>query len=131
MSQETKNKIALSVRLFRINDIISKNGIMFPNFNINACKLIYEYGIKNGYNFKTALSGSEYHIKELGYWVDGYDEEQNVVIEFDENHHFDKNGNLSKKDMIRQIEICSLLKCKFIRLKLNELNEIIDYMIIL
>ena len=66
------------------------------------------------------MNGGEFYIKELGYWVDGYDKDKNVVIEIDEKRHFDINGNLHKKDIKRQDEIMDLLKCKFIRLKLQE-----------
>jgi len=71
------------------------------------------------------MNGGEYHIKELGYWLDGYDKENNVVYEFDEKHHFDKNGNLSEKDITRQQEIELLLGCKFIRI--NNKNYPIGY----
>ena len=79
--------------------------------------LIEEYGKKNGYNFRHALNGGEYYIKEIGYWVDGYDKEKNVVIEVDEPHHFKSDGTLQEKDLIRQKEIEDFLKCKFIRIK--------------
>jgi very-short-patch-repair endonuclease len=52
----------------------------------------------------------------LGYWLDGYDKEKNVVIEADEIHHFDIDGNLREKDIIRQKEIEAQLKCKFLRI---------------
>jgi very-short-patch-repair endonuclease len=54
----------------------------------------------------------------LGYWVDGYDKEKNVVIEIDEKQHFDINGNLLEKDIRRQKEIEKYLDCKFIRLRI-------------
>jgi len=57
------------------------------------------------------------HIKELGYWVDGYDKEKNVVLEVDESFHFDIEGNLKEKDIQRQKEITEFLKCKFIRIR--------------
>lgn len=89
-----------------------------PQFNTEACAIIEDYGNKHGYNFRHALNhkDGEYYIKELGYWVDGYDEEKNVVIEYDEPGHFDKNGNLKKKDIERQDHIMRLLGCKFIRI---------------
>lgn len=43
---------------------------------------------------------------------------KNVVLEVDEKHHFDVNGNLKKKDVIRQKEIENFLKCKFLRIKI-------------
>jgi len=91
---------------------------IFPNFNPAACKLIEKYGKKHGYNFQHALNGGEFHIKELGYWVDGYDKNKNVIIEIDERHHFDSNGNLKEKDIHRQNEIIEHLKCEFIRLEI-------------
>lgn len=104
----------------RIKASISRNGLgkWVPNFNPIGCKIIDRYGEEHGYNFKHALNGGEYHIKELNYWVDGYDYHNNIVIEIDERHHYDTSGNLKPKDVRRQEEIVSLLKCKFIRIKL-------------
>ena len=87
-----------------------------PSYNPEACKIIEEYGRKHGYNFQHAENGSEFHIKELGYWVDGYDKEKNVVIEYDESKHY-INGELREKDVIRQKEIEKYLGCQFIRIK--------------
>ena len=89
-----------------------------PQFNREACEIIENYGNEHGYNFRHALNhkDGEYYIKELGYWVDGYDEEKNVVIEYDERGHFDKSGNLKKRDIERQKHIIRLLGCKFIRI---------------
>jgi len=103
----------------RIKKLYSEHGediVVFPNFNPNACKLIEQYGKENGYNFQHALNGGEHHIKELCYWVDGYDKEKNVVIEIDESHHFDSCGKLRECDIRRQTEIENFLNCKFIRL---------------
>jgi hypothetical protein len=91
------------------------NGLqMFPSFNTNACKVIDDYGKENGYCFQHALNGGEFYIKELGYWVDGYDKEKNVVIEYYEKHHNDKK--IIKKDIKRKYEIINFLGCKFIEL---------------
>jgi len=100
----------------RIKNIKCNGKDLSPIFNVNACKIIDEYGKQNGYNFQHAMNGGEYYIKELGYWVDGYDKEKNIILEVDEKHHFDLNGNLKEKDIRRQKEIEEYLKCKFIRL---------------
>ncbi len=89
----------------------------YPQYNKKTCKLIEDYGQKYGFKFQHAENGGEYLIKELGYWLDGYDRKQNIVIEIDEEHHFDQNGNLFKKDLRRQKEIVKFLNCKFIRIK--------------
>lgn len=83
-----------------------------PKHNPFACKIIDEYGKKNGYNFQHALNGGEYHIKELGYWVDGYDESKNSVIEYFEKHH--NRTKMKIKDNRRMKEIIDFLKCTFI-----------------
>lgn len=113
LSSETRRKI----RLGNIKDLKNKLGQIFPNYNKNACKIIDEYGKRNGYNFQHAENGGEFFIKELGYWVDGYDQEKNVVIEVDELFHFDIDGNLKERDVVRQKEIKNHLNCEFIRIK--------------
>jgi hypothetical protein len=103
-----------------VKDKIRKSGAfksLFPNYNINAIPIIEEYGKKYGYNFKHAENGGEYFVNGLGYYLDGYDLEKNVVIEIDELHHFNKDGSLKQKDILRQNKIEKLLNCKFIRIK--------------
>jgi hypothetical protein len=94
-----------------------------PKFNPIACSLIDEYGSKHNYNFQHALNGGEHKIKTLNFWVDGYDPEKNVVIEYNEKHH---NSPIQKeKDKIRREKIINTLKCEFIVLHYN--NEIKKY----
>lgn len=112
------DEIRRRIRLGHIKDMQNKFGQVFPNYNKEACKIIEEYSKKTGYNFQHAENGGEFFINELGYWVDGYDKEKNIVIEIDEQAHFDVDGNLSKKDIKRQKEIEELLGCKFIRIKI-------------
>ena len=59
-----------------------------------------------------AENGGEFYIKELGYWVDYYEPNLNIVIEYDEFAHRRKQ----KKDVKRQQQIETLLKCKFVRI---------------
>ena len=105
------------MRVSTIENIRKKKGQAYPKYNPEACELIEEYGDKHGYDFQHAENGGEYHIKELGYWVDGYDPEENVVIEVDEPHHFNENGKLCERDKRRQQEIEEHLNCKFIRIE--------------
>jgi len=112
--KETKKKL----RLARIQDIENKKGQACPNYNPEACKLIDEYGKKYNYNFQHAENGGEFFIKDLGYWLDGYDKLKNVAIEVDESFHFDCYGNLKDSDIQRQNEIEKYLDCKFIRIKI-------------
>ena len=51
----------------------------------------------------------------MGYWVDGYDKEKNVVIEYYENNHWHRNH--IEKDNNRRKEIMKFLKSEFIVLQ--------------
>lgn len=72
--------------------------------------------LENNCNIQHALNGGEYHIKELGYFVDGYDSKNNIVYEWDEETHFNYLG-LKERDINRQNEIINHLKCDFIRIR--------------
>lgn len=128
-SEESINKIKKSLKLkFKNTDIRDKmsisakkrvilNGIPAPNYNKKSIPIIEEYGKKYGYNFQHAENGGEYYIKELGYFVDGYDIEKNVVVEYYEPHH----KRRMEKDMERKNKIIKLLNCKFIEIREWEL----------
>lgn len=116
-SPESNRKRRIKMIEYKENHFKNK-GQMNPMYNQEACRLIEQFNKKYGFNFQHAENGGEYHIKELGYWVDGYDEEQNIVIEVDEKHHFDFYGNLSEKDLNRQKEIENFLNCQFIRIRI-------------
>jgi hypothetical protein len=113
---QAKQKMRISA-IQRIERCRFDGNQLIPAYNSNACKIIDEYGKKHGYNFQHAENGGEFHIKDLGYFVDGYDKEKNTVIEIDEKRHFNENGLLKQKDVERQIEIENFLGCDFIRLK--------------
>lgn len=109
-----KNSLCRSCSSRNSIDKLGNVSIKNPSYNKYGCMLIDEYGKQNGYNFQHALNGGE--CRFLGYFVDGYDKDKNVVIEYDEKHHF-KFGKLKEKDLNRMNEIIDHLKCKFIRLK--------------
>lgn len=93
-----------------------------PNYNIKACEIFDNISKAQNINIRHAMNGGEYYIRSLGYWVDGYDVENNVVYEFDEKRHFEVNGELKERDKVRQTRIENLLGCKFIRIKYDEVN---------
>ena len=112
-NDETKRK----QRIAAINRIVNNKGQCFPNYNPNACDLFDKITEETGNTIQHARNGGEYHIKELGYFVDGYDPINNIVYEYDEKRHFDLDGELVERDKIRQKEIEDYLGCKFIRIK--------------
>lgn len=111
-TDESKRKM----RVAALRHIKQQKGQTSPHYNIKSIPIIEQYGKDNGYNFQHAENGGEYHIKDLGYFLDGYDVNKNVVLEIDEPHHFIQ-GVLRDKDVQRQNEIESYLGCKFIRIK--------------
>lgn len=100
------------IRLARIEEIKSKNqNQTSPNYNQNSIPILENKAKEIGItDLQHAENGGEYYIKELGYWVDGYSKEKNVVIEYYEKHH---NRQL-QKDLKRESEIKQFLKCEFI-----------------
>lgn len=111
--KETKDKM----RIISANRIHENK--WHPSYNITACKIIDEYGKKNGFNFQHAMNGGEFFIDDLGFWLDGYDIEKNVGIEYYENaHQYSIN-----EDEIRINKIKKSLNCEIIILKEWELNE--------
>ena len=79
-------------------------------FNPSACRIIEEYGKQKGWNFRHALNGGEYYLPEIGYWLDGYDKENNIVCEYYEKQHRYK----IEYDKKRKQDILNFLKCKMI-----------------
>lgn len=90
---------------------------VIPNYNPKGCELFDKISKEKGIYIQHAMNGGEYYIKELGYWVDGYDKENNIVYEYDEKRHFSCKNKYIEKDIKRQKEITNFLKCKFIRIK--------------
>lgn len=108
-TDETKQK----QRARRIESLLTRNNI-YPGYNPKSIPIIESKAKELGItDLQHAENGGEFHIEELGYFVDGYSKEKNIVIEFDEKHHkYQKN-----KDLKRQKEIEEFLGCKFIRIK--------------
>jgi len=52
-------------------------------------------------------------MQVIGYFIDGYDEENNIAYEVDEKYHLGRK----EEDKIRQERIVNKLKCKFIRIE--------------
>ncbi len=112
-SEENKKKFR-----FKMIDRLSKiNKNFHPPYNEKACEYFDKIMNESKVFIQHALNGGEFHIKELGYWVDGYDKENNIVYEWDEEYHHYIDDKLSEKDIKRQIEIENFLNCTFIRIR--------------
>jgi len=109
-NNETRGKMRISA----INRIKERVGQLMPNYNTSSIPILEQKAKELGItDLQHAENGGEFYIKELGYWVDGYSKEKNIVIEYYERYH-DKQ---KKRDSQRQEEIMNLLKCEFIIIK--------------
>lgn len=113
ITDETKIKLRLAliehIRKTKLND-----GQMFPRYNLDSISILEQKAKELGItDLQHAENGGEFFIEELGYWVDGYSKEKNIVIEYYEKFH----NNQIKKDLKRQKEIENFLNCKFIIIK--------------
>jgi len=126
-----RDRLCLSCSISRKNrlrhqrDRARYGKISVPCFNRKSCGYFDNLNNQNNWELQHALNGGEYYLKDLGYWLDGYDKKRNIAIEYDEKYHYTKNGELKKKDIDRMNEICHYLKCRFYRYNENKgtLNE--------
>ena len=87
---------------------------VFPNYNPSSIPIIEEKARELGItDLQHAENGGEFHIKELGYFVDGYSKEKNIVIEYYEPFH----RKQIESDNKRKNEIINYLGCQFIIIK--------------
>jgi hypothetical protein len=113
-SEETKLKLRIATI-----EHLRKNGVKFgcdgaANFNPNACKFIDNLNLMFGWKIRHAKNGGEVEI--YGYFVDGYDEKRNIIIEYDEPRHYKGDGTLKSKDVRRQNRIINKVNpSKFLR----------------
>jgi hypothetical protein len=105
------SETCVKMRQAAIRRVIEQFGT--TSYNKDACAFIDDLNDKLGWNLQHALNGGEKEI--CGYLVDGYDKSKNIVFEYDESQHFTFDGKLRVKDIIRQNNIISSLKCEFYR----------------
>jgi very-short-patch-repair endonuclease len=113
-----ENRIYCSFNCY-INDDIKK-GEFKPSFNKKACEFFDKLNESKRWNGMHGNNGGEKKIKK--YWVDYYEPNLNIVIEWDEKeHNYPKN---KEKDKIRQQEIINYLNCSFYRIEEKTLDVI-------
>jgi hypothetical protein len=113
MTQTQYDKYCKQRRLSSIEHWKTKHDV-YPNYNQKAIQILNQKAKELGItDLQHAENGGEFYIEELGYWVDGYSKEKNIVIEYYESFH-EKH---KEKDLRRQNEITKHLNCKFIIIK--------------
>lgn len=88
----------------RINHVGRAEGIFFD-------ALEKQRGWNGTYYSK---SGRQHFLEDLGYFVDYYEPNLNIVVEYDEPRHY-RRGVLREKDRKRMNEIKAHLGCQFLR----------------
>lgn len=108
-TDETKRKIREGMAKY-----FTKNGYG-ANSSERACKYIDKLNEQNHWNLQHAKNGGE--IVVCGYYLDGYDKELNIVVEYDEPYHYTDvyNNILREKDIKRQNEIIQEINPTFYR----------------
>jgi hypothetical protein len=94
-------------------------------YNPDSIPIIENFGKENGYNFQHAENGGEFQVPGTTFFVDGYDKEKNVVVEFDEKYHLKEEQQILDKK--RQDIIGNILKCKFYRIGENNNIKTFNY----
>ena len=109
-----------SIRAKSSDKVVARFGGAF--YNPTACKYFESLLLERGWSGKHAENGGEVVIN--GYFIDFYDENNNIVIEYDEPHH--EKPSVKKKDIARQNIIIRETGCRFFRYseKYNKLYEV-------
>jgi hypothetical protein len=136
LSETTKQKISnshkkenlsyqniINYRIGAMNRILrqkNQKNNTYGNYNEIACKFFDKLNKFKNWNGIHALNGGEYAIKNLGYFLDYYEPDKNIAIEWDEPYHRKKKQ--TEKDERKEKEIKALLNCKFYRIKQYEMD---------
>lgn len=69
-----------------------------PRYNKSSIPILEAIAKEHGWNIQHAENGGEFYTG-IGYFVDAYDKEKNIVLEFDEAAHYAdaENSILSEK----------------------------------
>lgn len=98
------------------------------SYNKKACEFIDKINKNFNWNLKHALC-AEGEFEVCGFLVDGYDNEKNIIFEYDEPKHYYSNNKLKNDDLYRQnIIINNFHPNEFWRYneRNNELYEVIS-----
>jgi len=107
ISEEHKRKIREAI--IKYIKIQKLNGLpMRPMFGRNEIQILDQIEVE----FDIFIE-RQYPI--IGYFIDGYDKQNNIVYEIDEKAHL--SPNKKKRDILRQENIINKLNCQFVRIK--------------
>jgi len=122
IGRSLSNEHKKNIRIGNLKNIEQNYGIPYPAYNKKACEYFKRFDNANNTQGRYAIYGEgEYFIKELGYFPDYINFDLKLIIEWDEEFHFNSDRNLRKKDVQRQKEIQEFFPdFVFIRIKEND-----------
>ena len=108
---ETKEKLRKAALNYRKSCV----GEFQASYNKKSIGILESISKEHGWNLQHAENGGE--VRMFGYFLDAYDKENNVVVEYDEKEHYIdvENNILRPKDIERQNYIIEKLHCDFYR----------------
>lgn len=96
-------------------------------YNINSISVLDKISKDNNWNLQHAENGGEVKL-DIGYYLDAYDKDLNIVVEYDEPAHYKDvyNNILKEKDIYRMNLIIKHLNCDFYRYN-EKTKQLIKY----
>jgi endogenous inhibitor of DNA gyrase (YacG/DUF329 family) len=93
-----------------------------PSYNKNSINWFKEFDNFMNTGGRYATNGGEFYINDLRYFLDYINEDLKIIIEWDEERHYNKNG-LKEEDLYRQNEIENkLIGFNFFRIREKEVD---------
>ena len=86
------------------------------NYNKSSIEILEKFGRDNNLNLQHAENGGEFTVSIPNgntYFVDGYDKDKNVVVEYIENSSWHKSPKKRKYHELRKKEIMKHLMCEY------------------
>lgn len=110
-TEESKESIRKGTIKYLLNVVGSR-----PRYNKSSIPILEQIAKEHGWNIQHAENGGEFYTG-IGYFVDAYDKEKNIVLEYDERIHYEdvENNILREKDLKRQQRIIEYLHCEYWR----------------
>ena len=110
-TEESKRKMRISACQYLVN-----NNPHPCRYNKKSIEFFDALSKERGWNLQHAENGGEFYTG-IGYFVDAYDKQRNIVVEYDEKVHYAdvENNVLREKDLKRQKEIIDHLHCEYWR----------------
>ncbi len=98
---------------------------IIPRSNVTACEFFKRFD--KDFDTRGYYGSEEYRIKELGYFPDYINFDLKLIIEWDEERHYNADGNLKEDDIQRQKEIQERFSdFRFVRIR-EKFQRELDY----